>query len=749
MLVGGGHAHVGVLRRFAMKPEPGVRITLISRSSQTPYSGMLPGYIEGLYRWDEVHIDLDRLCRFAQARLLRAEVLGIDRVSRQVLLADRPPIAYDLLSLNIGSTPRGEGVPGAAEHAIGVKPIDGFNSRWLELLERVSNRPGRVSIAIVGAGAAGVELAFAVRERLSAQLRALGRRGDAPQIVLYGSDPRVLPTHASTVRRRVVRLLAASGIDVRTGAPVTAVDAGRLQWQGEWVAHDEIVWVTQAGGASWLADSGLRLDRRGFVEVDSSLRSIDDPRVFAAGDIAAMSGRPLEKAGVFAVRMGRPLADNLRRALCGEALKPYRPQRHWLALLSTGNRHAVASRGPFGFSGAWVWRWKDWIDRRFMRRFTEFAARSGPMATASVMPAAHRLALEPGEQAQAQSVLAMRCGGCGAKVGADLLSRVLARLDPGRHPDVRIGLDSPDDAAVLAVPAGQVMVQTVDFFRAFIDDPWLFGRIAANHALSDLHAMGAQPQSALALVTVPPGLDAKVEELLVQLMSGALQELRAAGCALVGGHTAEAQELAMGFTVNGLADASLAGLTRKAGLVPGDALILTKPLGTGTLLVAREALDARGAWIDAAIESMLLSNRAASACLRAFGARACTDITGFGLLGHLVEMARASAVDAGLSLEAIPALDGALESLAAGHLSSLHAGNSRIRVALRDDGRDRSDPRVELLFDPQTSGGLLAGVPADRADACVKALREIGYRHASRIGEVKALSDAEPRVSRV
>jgi len=379
-----------------------------------------------------------------------------------------------------------------------------------------------------------------------------------------------------------------------------------------------------------------------------------------------------------------------------------------------------------------------------MRRFSEFPARAQAVMAASPL-SEHRLALEPGEAQQAASVLAMRCGGCGAKVGADILSRVLARLDPGHHPDVLIGLDAPDDAAVIALPEGQALVQSVDFFRALVDDPWIFGQIAATHALSDLFAMGAQPHSAVALVTVPPGLDAKIEALLVQLMGGALHVLREAGCALVGGHTAEAQELAMGFAVNGLTDATLGGLTRKSGLQPGDVLVLTKPLGTGTLLVAREALAARAGWIDRAIVSMLQSNQAAGDCLRTHGVRACTDVTGFGLLGHLVEMTRASGVGARLALNAIPALPGALPSLASGHVSSLQAGNLKIASLVSDHARHASDPRFQLLFDPQTSGGLLAGVPPSRLDECLRALHERGYGEARAVGVVEpARPDAMP-----
>jgi len=743
VLVGGGHSHVGVLKRFGMRPVPGVRLTVICRDTHTPYSGMLPGYVAGHYSYDDVHIDLRRLAEFAGARFYRDEAVGLDRAARKVWCRGRPPVPYDKLSINIGSTPMLSNVAGAAEHAIPVKPIHAFNARWLALLERVIRHPGAMSIAVVGAGAGGVELTLAMQYRLQSELRAAGRDPEELKFHLLDSGGAILSTHNGAVRRAFEAALRDRGVTLHRNAQVDKVSAGRLQTaDGTTLDADEIVWVTRASGAPWLRDTGLALDASGFIQVTDTLQTVTDPDVFAAGDIAGMVGQPREKAGVFAVRQGPPLAENLRRAVEGRGLRPYRAQRTWLALISTGDKHAVASRGALYFEGAWVWRWKDWIDRRFMRKFGELE----PMQE-GVRQAASPVRLEGEEAAQALSAIAMRCGGCGAKVGATVLSRALGGLHPIERDDVLIGLHSPDDAAVVRVPPGKAMVHTVDFFRAFIDDPYVFGKVAANHSLGDIFAMGAEAQSATAIVTVPPGLEAKVEDVLTQMMSGAIEVLNAAGCALVGGHTGEGAELAMGFAVNGLIDEHMAGVLRKGGMRPGDVLILTKPIGTGTLFAAHAKLGARGRWIDAALESMCQSNRAGARCLIEHGATACTDLTGFGLLGHLVEMTRPSGVDAELSLSALPVLEGAEETVAAGILSSLQPANVRLRRALRDQAQWVNDARYPLLFDPQTAGGLLASVPADRAEACLQALRAAGYPHAAAIGRILPQGDAlEPIV---
>jgi selenide,water dikinase len=297
-----------------------------------------------------------------------------------------------------------------------------------------------------------------------------------------------------------------------------------------------------------------------------------------------------------------------------------------------------------------------------------------------------------------------------------------------------VGLDAPDDAALVDTGGTQLSVQTIDYFRAIVDDPYLFGKIAATHALGDLYAMGAQPQTALALATLPFGLEGKVEADLAMLMAGANDVLREAGCALVGGHSSEGRELAMGFALNGLVARGAA--LRKSGLKPGDALILTKPIGTGAILAAHMRAKAKSRWVFGALAHMLVSNKQAAAIVQGFGAHAATDVTGFGLLGHLVEMVRASGVDVRLDLDAVPLLDGLAETMASGIFSSLQPQNVRLRRAIANLEAVSADPRYPALFDPQTAGGLLAAVPEAQADPCVAALKAVGYARACVIGRV-------------
>jgi len=752
VLVGGGHSHALVLKKWAMKPLAGVRLTLISPQVLTPYSGMLPGLIAGHYGLEDTHIDLVRLCRFANARFIQAAVTGIDLVAREISFAERTPLGFDLLSINMGINPDLR-TPGAVDFATPVKPIAEFYPRWQALQTYLrddsaqqTNQHGNrepYRIAIVGGGAAGVELILAMHFALNSD-EAIKR---PLQFRLIQQGKGLPENYPPRIQRKVAQLCARHQIQLSVDTRVVRVEAGRLLGNnGESLSFDTLFWCTNARAGHWLKETGLAVDAEGFIVVNQHLQSSSHDFVFAAGDIAQQEGFLRPRAGVFAVRQGATLFVNLRRALLKQALKSFRPQRTFLSLLAGGEQYGLGCRPGSHFpsvNGRWVWRWKDRIDRRFMDLFSELSFVPGavpgavPGTNSAAVTQAVSKAISGEYHSEDVASLAMRCGGCGAKVGASVLQRMMKGIDTVDHDDVILGLQSPDDASAICIPPEQMLVQSVDVFRALIDDPYVLGKISAQHALSDLFAMNARPHSALAIATLPYAGESIVERDLVQLMGGAVSVFNDHDCALIGGHTSEGAELSIGFTVNGICSQEQ---LQKNQPQSGHSLILTQALGTGTLFAAHSQLCAKGVWIGEAIKVMCQSNREASQIFSRHQASACTDISGFGLLGHLLEILKPSGYGATVILRQLPALEGALECFKQNISSSLQPQNIRLGRAIKDTERWSRDPIYPLLFDPQTSGGLLASVPAKEVDGCLQNLRSAGYHRAGVIGSIKSLA---------
>ena len=585
------------------------------------------------------------------------------------------------------------------EHVLPVKPISEFLARWNAFLARAE--AGEVSeIGFVGGGAGGVELCLAVHHYLATHNLKQVR------VHLFTDGPNVLPEFDEVVRQKFAAVLSDRQIEVHTDFRVASVSASELHAaNGQVASLDEIFWVTSAAPHEFLAATDLAVNERGFLATRDTLQVANYPNVFAAGDTAVVDVHPRPRAGVFAVRQGAPLFRNLTRFALGQEPLPFKPQTRFLSLVSTGDKAAVGSRNGMNVSGRWVWWWKDWIDRRFMTRFSDLPVMKPAKPSG--------LLAEFDEQ--------MHCGGCGSKVASDILTDVLDDLGV---------VGERDDATILTPPAGHVMLQSVDGFRTFVDDPYVFARIALNHAMSDIHAMGAKPVTALASVTLPFARPEISRSLLKQLLAGAIDQLEQEGASLGGGHTSEGAELSLSFAVTGYGES--AKLLTKGGMQTGDKVILTKALGTGTLFAADMQHKARGRWVTAAIDSMLMPQGRAVSVLRDAGVHALTDVTGFGLAGHGAEMVAASDRGICFDLRALPALPGALETLNdLGISSTLHAANAA-PFSMLDSGHAARG----LLFDPQTAGGLLAAVPAENADACVAALRQAGYSDAALIGEV-------------
>ncbi len=740
VLIGGGHAHVAVLRSFGMHPIPGVRLTLISPDNDTPYSGMLPGFLAGHYTFSESHINLLPLCQFAQAQFYRDSVVGLDLDNKKVHCRNHSEVGFDFLSIDTGSTPVLDTVPGAQEFAVPVKPVKEFLERW-EAIERSleSDTEKSSNFTIVGAGAGGVELTLSLHHRLLNRTKATPSERAKHSFTLVTASQEILSSHDQRVQASYTKVLRERSIAVRHDFRVKRVDAKQIHDEKDRThSFDHLFWVTHASAPSWPKEAGLEVDARGFIAVNDCLQSVSHPFVFAAGDVASMVKHPRPKSGVFAVRQGPPLTENLRRSVYRETLTPYHPQKRFLSLISTGDQYAIASKGKFMVQGAWVWRWKDQIDRRFMKRYQEF-----PSLADKALKSRRQT---QGVQLSKTTYHKIRCTGCGSKIGSNILERVLSRLEIATDPSVAIGLSSPDDAAVVDLPGQSPLIQTVDYFPAFLSDPWLFAQIAAIHCLSDILAMGATPHSAQIVVTLPYGLDACVEETLFQTMTGALKVLDEHQTKLIGGHTLEGEKLALGMTINGIIP-NPSSLMRKAGLQPGDRLILTKPIGTGIILAATMQEAPPSQWLSSAIEVMLQSNRDAIPILKHHRVTSATDLTGFGLLGHLTEMLQASEVSARLNLDQIPILKGALVATDQGIKSSLYPQNERFSEAIQNRATHLNERFYPTLFDPQTSGGLIFGVAELQVESCLRELRRAGYTDATEIGEVETRQDGQSDVA--
>ena len=715
VLLGAGHTNAHVLRMWKMKPIENAQLVCVSNYPIATYSGMMPGVLAGQYDIPDMEIDLVRFCASAGVRLVLGNVTGIDRDQRELQFSDRPPLAYDFLSVGIGSRPTTNGVDVKDDSKlVAIKPMQTFLERLKTHLQTITKSPTKPRIAIVGGGIGSIEIAFCLDRRIKDTPESLGlKAGQQAEITLVTGSQRVGAGLVESTQNRVKTVFDSHGIQQQTGSRVKSIDGQKLQLaDGSSHDFDLIIWATSAVAPELLSTFDLDVDDRGFLKTRPTLQTVADDNIFVVGDSGTMVDFDLPKAGVFAVRQGPVLWDNLQRSVWQRKLVSYQPQQSFLKLINTADGKTIAERGQRSFYGRWCWRLKNRIDQKFMRMYQDYT----PMPMLPAPPTTD------------EDV--MRCLGCGGKIGSQLLSSVLDELEVPEHPNVIIGLDQPDDAAIVKTQDNQVTV-TTDFFASPLDDPYLSGRIAVLNSVSDCFVMGAQPTGALAMIQLPLGHPRAQRQVMRELMAGAVEELNRAGAAIVGGHSIEGPRLLAGFTVlgNQLSDPKTKGM-----LKPGDQLILTKPIGSGVLLAALMQGKLPAKDYQPMIQSMLKSNQVALKLIDKFGILAMTDVTGFGLAGHAAEMLKASQCSATIRMDHVPRLQGCQRLIEAGVESTLTPDN-RLAAAKVQLG-DLNGSRYASLFDPQTCGGLLLGLDPGSVDASLEFLANQGFEKSAVIGEV-------------
>ncbi len=724
VLLGAGHAHLYALRAWGMQPIAGASLVCISDFPYSAYSGMLPGVLAGEYLREEMRIDLVRLCAASGIRLVTDPVVSIDRAGRHLLFDDRPPLDYDFLSINVGSVPRMPPGMASSDRVLPIKPMQTFPERLDDHCGRLRRLARPARIAVCGGGVGGVETALCLGKTLEASLE----RGRYTLELIHAGE-RIASELATGTRRRIEAELQRQSIRVRPRTRIVRIEGAEIVFEDdEREEVDLVVWAADAVAPPLLECFDLPRDERGFLRTDASLRSLGDARIFAVGDAGTSTERPTPKAGVYSVRQGPVLWDNLLRACEGAPLRRYRPQSGFLKLINLGDSRAVAEYKGFSLQGQWCRRWKDRIDRKFMSMYQDPVVDALPMSRNSSLS---RTAPE-------------RCRGCGGKAPSTMLGEVLERLHGEFSDGIAAGIRNADDAAVIDWKVSSKLVASTDLFVPPLGDAWLDGRIAALHSLSDAYAMGSRPTAALIQIAIPEDAESREAAWLEETLRGVLRELSPRNVTLLGGHTLVAQEPLLGLTI--LAEPVGSRIYGNDQLRVGDRLILTKPLGVGILLRARMLARCRWDWYATLLDGLLLGNEFALELVPRFDVGSMTDVTGFGLAGHLREQLLASSVSATLRLDAMPLLPGVEELLEEEIESTLAPSNRSIEQEI--GGAEKFGHRSEYraLFDPQTNGGLLVSVRASESADCVAWLQAEWGLPASEIGEVRVLDPAEPRI---
>ena len=735
VLLGGGHANIQVLKMMAMNPIGGLRITLISDQTHSPYSGMVPGYLAGYYGYEDCHFDLRRLCEELGQRFIKAKIIGVDSQRKKIQLENRAEISYDCASINVGIEPKSIAIlsPKPALQTIPLKPISQFIAHWDQLISDLSHYKGNetLPLAVVGAGAAGVEISIILKmlidqNRWNAEVSLIHRH----EFLVSEKDFRAQRRLLKTFKELNIKVYQNTEVlEVQENALVLKDEGGRV--------HSEVFYraliATQASAPKWFKSSELPVNPQGFLKVTEKLLVENEGALFAAGDCIHFSPFPLKKAGVYAVRQGMILEHNIRVYFTRKSsLKTFHPKKNVLSLITIGDRKALVHQDSFSIL-RWMWPsllWivKDGIDRRFMKRFQTKTFSKKPQHVIKVMPVS-KSTLVP-EDWQENT-----CGGCGSKLAASTLTQSLNKLEIPKDDAVLLGVKEGEDCSLTQVSEHTLCLQSIDQFRSFISDPFLLGQIATQHALSDVFAMGGVAKTVQVGLTLCPAAEKIQREDIFQVMSGVLDILTKSAASLVGGHTGEGSELSIAIAVQG--EVAPNQVLRKQLNKPGNRLILTKPIGTGVIFAANMLAQANGKWVDEALSSMLQSNKIAMETIRAFAVSGCTDITGFGLLGHAFEMMEKNnhnALGIKIDYKAIPLFGGVCELFEKGYLASIAGKNYQsLRSVLSVDVNNQHFP---ALFDPQTSGGLLFSVPSQQIEDCLKALHKNGVVKACVIGEV-------------
>ena len=697
VLIGGGHSHIMLIMELSKKPIRGNRITLISNEIDTPYSGMIPGFIEGIYNWRETHIDLYKLCFKLDIRFIHSEVLEISAINKEIVLKNRPKIKFDVLSINTGIQSNNKTIKGALKYCIPVKPISKLSNNFLTEIEKNNN------IAFIGGGPASVELALGLQKRFK------NNKSNLKISIITGKNG-LLSSFPPKTKKVAKQTLQNSQINVIEKVEVIEVQKDKLILSNKTkLKIDKSVLSTNAMPPKWIKKSDLFLNSNNFIIVNDKFQT-NYNYVFAAGDIVDFNNQNLGKSGVFAVKSGKPLAKSIRKFIQKEVAVPYKFNKSYLSIIGLANGLAIATKYNFTFTSRFCFLLKKFIDQKFVKKFNNLN-QDNSYTFINLFKIFNFITQKYHKNISAHP---MQCRGCAAKVDFNALKTTLPK---------KIITTSEDAINVNNYPN---LYQSVDMISSIVSDPYLLGKIAANHAISDIIAVNSKLISALMILQLPFSNSEINSRDLEQVTSGASDVFKLAGCSISGGHTmvGKDKDPVIGFSVVG-EKKNVVNDKIRSNLKINDVLILTEKIGSGIIFsgINNDIIDSY--YQIEVLNQMTQGNINFSKVSNKLKTLLMTDITGFGLANHLLNLIKRDIGKTGLTIypDRIPIFNGVREALSKNVRSSLFDKN--FNSAQKDLIYNRETKLIdEILYDPQTVGGLAFIIPHEEKVKQLKFLKE-------------------------
>jgi len=700
VLIGGGHSHLSVLMKLSKKPLNGNRITLITNEIDTPYSGMIPGYIEGIYSWRDSHIDLYRLCLKLNVRFIHAEVERVSAHEKEIYFKDRPKIKFDVLSINTGIQSNNREIKGAAKYCLPVKPISKLTNNFLNKITNFK------SIAFIGGGAGSVELALAIKKRF------LNINQDIKITIITGKRG-LLSTFPQKTKLTSLKTLEKFKIDIIEYKRVLEVKPKQIILSDKSLLKiDKAILSTNSMTPKWLAKSDILLTKDNYILVNKSFQT-NYKYVFASGDVIDFNNQNLKKAGVFAVRSGKPLAINIKQFILGKKLVEYKFNKNYLALIGTSKRSAIATKYNLTFNSRFFFYLKKYIDQNFIKKFSDFKIRK-KFTLEALKTDVLNIFVKHKEKITDKNDI-MQCKGCAAKVPLNALKQALPK-------DI---VSTSEDA--VSVPGHPELYQTVDMISSIITDPFLLGKIAANHSISDMVSVNSKITSAMMILQLPLSKTEINSRDLEQVLLGANEIFKTIDCPLIGGHTmiGKDKDPIIGFSILGQKQKKIKIMKNRRKIKTKDLLILTEKIGSGLIFAGINNYLIDSYFQIDVIKQMIKGNLNFGKISNQLNILSMTDITGFGLANHLLNLIKRDNSKTGLTIypNKIPLFEGVNECLNKDIKSSLFKSN--YDIAQKDIIYKRDKSKLDnILYDPQTVGGIAFIIPQEEKYKHFKVLKE-------------------------